>query len=377
MKKTILSLSILSATAFLAGCGEQPAPVVQPATETPAQVTPPVDDLDLSDLSDLAGTTVHLFNWGLFLDPDLITQFQQETGINVIQSFYSSNEELHAVFTAGAQTFDLMIPSDYMVYRLIHENHLQPINMDNIPNIVHIAPYLMAHNFDPTNTYSVPYKWGTLGIAYNTTMVNHEVTSWDSLFKPEYADQILMYYSERDSFTVAFSRLGVSINTTDPLYIEQARDMLIAQRPLVQAYVTDQVINMMISGDAAMALVYSGDATWISYYNPDVRYVIPEEGSNIWINSLVIPANANNSAGAEAFINFLLRPDVAVANTNWVGYTTANLTARQSGDINPGFTSLDSFDVQYEDFARLESFIDLGPDRELITNAFIEVLASN
>lgn len=365
MKKSILT--ILSATAFLTACennGDATAIVDLPFEQGP-------------DISHLAGTTVHLFNWGLFLDEELMHQFEEETGIRVTQSFYSSNEELHTVFTAGTQTIDLMIPSDYMIYRLIHENQLRPINMNNITNLVHIAPYLLGHDFDPSNTYSVPYKWGTLGIAYNTTMVNHNVTSWDSLFNPDYAGQILMYYSERDAFTVAFSRLGVSLNTTNQHYIDLARDMLLSQRPLVQAYVTDQVISMMASGEAAMALVYSGDATWISYINPDVRYVIPEEGSNIWINSLVIPANASNPEGAEAFINFLLRPGVAVQNTNYVGYTTANLTAIESGLINPGFTSLESFAVQYDDFERLESFIDLGPERERITNAFIEVLAPN
>lgn len=365
MNKALLSIAVLSATVLLTGCAST-------APEAPAATTTEAGRLD-----HLRGTTVDLFNWGLFLEESLMQDFYNETGIRVTQSLYASNEEMYAVYTAGGRNFDMIIPSDYMVYRMIAEGLLRPLNWDNLYNSYNVAPYLMGHDFDPTNTFSVPYKWGTVGIAYNTSMVAAPVTSWNALFDPAYAGQILMYYSERDAFVPPLMLLGASLNTTDPAIIDQARDMLIAQRPLVQAYVTDQVIGMMISGEAAMALVYSGDATWISYYNSDVNFVIPQEGSNIWINNMVIPASANNPEGAEAFMNFLLRPDVAVINTNTVGYTTANQAAIESGNINPGFTALESFAVRYEDFARLESFIDLGAERELLTNAFIAVLAPN
>lgn len=373
MNKALLSVIALSATTLLAGCG-QTEPQIS-VTTAPVHDAP--SSSDAPSLEHLRGTTVDLFNWGLFLEDSLIQDFYDETGIRVVQSFYASNEEMYAVYTAGGRHFDMMIPSDYMVYRMIAEGLLRPLNWDNLYNSHHVGPYLMGHSFDDTNTFSVPYKWGTVGIAYNTTMVAEPITSWSSMFDPAYAGQILMYYSERDAFVPPLMLLGASVNTTDPATIEAARDMLIEQAPLVQAYVTDQVIGMMISGEAAMALVYSGDATWISYYNPDVNFVIPDEGSNIWINSMVIPASANNPEGAEAFMNFLLRPEVAVINTNTVGYTTANLTAIQSGNINPGFTALESFAVHYDDFARLESFIDLGAERELITQAFIEVLAAH
>ncbi|MCL1935119.1 MAG: ABC transporter substrate-binding protein [Defluviitaleaceae bacterium] len=320
---------------------------------------------------------IHLFNWGLFLEPELLDIFYEETGINVITSEYESNEAMYARFTAGTDLFDIMIPSDYMVSRLINEGLLRPINFDNIPNMEHIDTQLLNRNFDISQRYSVPYKWGTLGILYNTTMINHDVTSWDSLFNPNYAGQILMYNSERDAFAVALSRLGYSINTTNIEHINAARDMLISQLPLVQAYVTDTVMSMMVDGEAALALVYSGDASWSILSNPDLNYVIPEEGSNLWINSLVIPHNAPNPEGAEKFINFLLRPDIAARNTDWVGYTTANFTAREQGLINPELTSLASFDISPEDYNRLEVFVDLGEYRELITNAFTQVLASN
>jgi spermidine/putrescine-binding protein len=234
----------------------------------------------------------------------------------------------------------------------------------------------MGRDFDPNNIYSAPYKWGTVGILYNSSMVNHEVYSWESLFNPDYAGQILMYNSERDAFVPPLALLGASLNTTDPSYINAARDMLIDQMPLVQAYVTDIVIGMMINGDAAMALVYSGDASWTIRYNEDLRYVIPQEGSNLWINSLVIPQNAQNPRAAEAFINFLLRPDIAGQNTNWVGYTTANVAAIEGGYVMEELTRLESFNITPEDLNRLEVFVDLGDDRELITQAFTEVLAS-
>ena len=320
---------------------------------------------------------IHLFNWGLFLDPDLIEAFYEEYGINVITSYYSSNEELHARFTAGTDVFDVMVPSDYMVSRLITEELLRPLNWDNIPNISNVYNRLMGRDFDSTNRYSAPYKWGTVGLLYNTTMVNHTPYSWASLFNPDYAGQILMYNSERDAFAVALAYLGYSLNTVNPNEINAARDLLIEQMPLVQSYVTDQVIDMMISGDAAMAMVYSGDASWIIRYNPDLNFVIPVEGSNLWINSLVIPHNAPNPEGAEKFINFLLRPDIAGINTNWVGYTTANQVAIEGGYIDPVLTDLASFNITDEDYARLEVFYDLGAERELITNAFTEVLASS
>jgi len=320
---------------------------------------------------------IHLFNWGLFLDPELIEMFYEEYGIDVITSFYSSNEELHSRFTAGTDVFDIMVPSDYMVSRLIAEEQLRPINWDNIPNITNIYGRLMGREFDLTNRYSVPYKWGTVGLLYNTTMVNHQPYSWASIFNPDYAGQILMYNSERDAFAVALSYLGYSINTTNPAEINAARDLLIEQMPLVQAYVMDQVIDMMISGEAAMAMVYSGDASWIIRYNPDLNFVIPVEGSNLWINSLVIPHNAPNPEAAEKFINFLLRPNIAGINTNWVGYTTANQVAIEGGYVDPVLTALPSFNITDEDYTRLEVFYDLGSERELITNAFTEVLASN
>lgn len=325
--------------------------------------------------ADEAENELHLFNWGLFLNPDLLDTFYEEYGIRVITSYYSSNEALYTRLTAGTDQFDLLVPSDYMVYRLIAENLLQPIDMESVPNIENIYSRLLGQDFDPENTFSVPYKWGTLGILYNTTMVNHEVTSWESLFMEEYAGQILMYNSERDALGMALKKLGYSMNSTTPEEIDAARDLLIEQLPLVQAYVTDEGMTLMINGDAAMFKTYSGDAAWSIRYNPDLNYVVPSEGSNLWINSLVIPHNARNAEGAKKFINFLLRPDIAGLNTNWVGYTTANEVAIEEGYVDAFLLEIPGFVITDEEYERLEVFVDLGEDRELKTNAFTQILA--
>ena len=323
----------------------------------------------------LAGTEIHVFNWGEYINPAVLTMFEEEYGINVLYSTFQSNEAMHTMVTSGGNVYDVLFPSDYMIYRMIHEGLLRPINFDNVPNIVNIDEQFMGLDFDPQNIYSAPYKWGSVGILYNTTMVTGPIYSWASMFDPTYAGQIFMYNSERDAFAVAFKKLGVSLNTTDYEIIAQARDLLIEQRPLVLSYVTDEVMSLMIAGEGAMALVYSGDAVWSIYYNPDLNYVIPIEGSNLWVDSMVIPHNANNPEGAEAFINFMLRPDIAAMNTNFVGYTTANRVAIEDG-LAYRFAHIPGFGITPEEYARLEVFVDLGEYRDLLSTAFTTVLAS-
>lgn len=322
------------------------------------------------------GGTISVFNWGYFINPVVLDMFQEEFGIEVIYTTYESNEAMHTMVTIGGNVYDVLFPSDYMIYRMIAEGLLRPINFDNVPNIVHIYEGVMGLPFDPNNVYSAPYKWGSVGILYNTTMVEGPVYSWASMWDENYAGQIFMYNSERDAFAVAFKKLGFSLNSTDPDEINQARDLLIEQMPLVIAYVRDQVMDFMIGGEGAKALVYSGDAVFTISINPDLNFVIPIEGSNVWVDSMVIPHNANNPEGAEAFINFMLRPEIAALNTNYIGYTTANATALAEGLVYKHLIDTPGFIITEEEMERLESYIDLGEYRDLITNAFIEVLAS-
>ena len=320
--------------------------------------------------------SIHVFNWGNYMNMDAVRMFEEETGITVIYSTFDSNEMMYTNVAMGGNVYDVLFPSDYMIYRMIQEDLLRPINFDNVPNIAHIADRFRGLEFDPQSLYSAPYKWGTVGILYNTTMVNSVIDSWSAMWNPDYAGQIFMYNSERDSLAVALKLLGYSLNTTNEDEVNRARDLLIEQRPLVLAYVTDEVKDHMISGEAALALVYSGDAVFTQMQNPDLNFVIPNEGSNLWVDAMVIPHNSANPEGAEAFINFMLRPEIAAMNTNYIGYTTANQTALDAGLIDEELMSTPGFNITDEEYRRLEVFIDLGEFRDVYTRAFTTVLGS-
>ena len=265
---------------------------------------------------------VVVYNWGEYLDPEVLTLFEQETGIDVVYEEFETNEILYPKISSGAIAYDVICPSDYMIQRMIENNLLAEINFDNIPNVKNIGKDYMeqSRQFDPENKYSVPYCWGTVGILYNKTMVDEPITSWSVLWDEKYKDNILMQDSVRDAFGVTLKYLGYSLNSTD---------LLIKQKPLVQAYVIDQVRDKMIGNEAAIGVIYSGEAIYTQMENPDLEYVIPEEGSNIWIDSWVIPKNAENKENAEKFINFLCTPEIALMNFEYITYSTPNSEARK------------------------------------------------
>ena len=274
---------------------------------------------------------VVVYNWGEYLDPEVLTLFEQETGIDVVYEEFETNEILYPKISSGAIAYDVICPSDYMIRRMIENNLLAEINFDNIPNVKNIGKDYMeqSRQFDPENKYSVPYCWGTVGILYNKTMVDEPITSWSVLWDEKYKDNILMQDSVRDAFGVTLKYLGYSLNSTDLDELTEARDLLIKQKPLVQAYVIDQVRDKMIGNEAAIGVIYSGEAIYTQMENPDLEYVIPEEGSNIWIDSWVIPKNAENKENAEKFINFLCRPEIALMNFEYITYSTPNSEARK------------------------------------------------
>lgn len=230
-----------------------------------------------------------------------------------------------------AIAYDVVCPSDYMIQRMRENDLLAEINWDNVPNIKNIDPTYMeqSQSFDPENKYSVPYCVGTVGILYNKTMVKEQVDSWNILWDEKYKDSILMQDSVRDAFAVALKRRGYSLNSLVVDELIQATDDLIAQKPLVQAYVVDQVRDKMIGNEAALGVIYSGEALYTQRENPDLEYVIPKEGTNVWIDSWVIPSNAQNKENAEKFINFLCRPDIALMNFEYITYATPNKAARE------------------------------------------------
>ncbi|MDE7432532.1 MAG: extracellular solute-binding protein, partial [Lachnospiraceae bacterium] len=274
---------------------------------------------------------IYVYNWGEYIDPEVLDIFERETGITVNYEEFETNEEMYTIIAKGARAYDVICPSDYMVQKMIENNLLAKINYENIPNIKNIGAQYMesARGFDKENEYCVPYCFGTVGIMYNKKMVDEPIDSWAVLFDPKYKNQILMQNSVRDAYCVALSYLGYSINTLNEAQLKEATDLLVKQKPLVQAYVVDQVRDKMIKNAAAIGVIYSGEAIYMQKENKDLEYVIPKEGSNVWIDGWVIPKNCKNKEGAEAFINFLCRPDIALMNFDYITYSTPNEAARE------------------------------------------------
>ena len=267
---------------------------------------------------------INVFNCGDYIDEELITKFEEETGYKVEYSTYDTNEIMYSKIKSGSNKYDLVFPSDYMIEKMINEGMAEKINFDNIPNYKYIDEKFKNLSYDPNNEYSVPYMWGTIGIIYNPEVVKEEVKSWDILWDKKYDKEIIMFNSVRDTMAIALSKLGYSMNSTNPEEIKQAADILIEQKPIVKAWFVDQVKDAMINDEAALATVWSGDANYIISENPKLEYVVPEEGSNKWFDAMVIPKDAPNKEGAEAFINFLTDPENSLQNVDYIQYYTPN-----------------------------------------------------
>lgn len=308
-----------------------------------------------------------VYNWGEYMDPEIITLFEEETGIDVIYEEFETNEILYPKISSGAIAYDVVCPSDYMIQRMIENDLLSEIDFDKIPNIKNIGTQYMeqSREFDPENKYSVPYCWGTVGILYNKTMVDEPIDSWSVLWDEKYKDSILMQDSVRDAFAVALKYLGYSLNSTDLDELNEAKELLIHQKPLVQAYVVDQVRDKMIGNEAAIGVIYSGEAIYTQKENPDLEYVIPKEGTNIWIDSWVIPKNAENKENAEKFLNFLCRPDIALKNFEYITYSTPNVAARELIEDENIRNSQIAF-PDLSQYSNLETFRYLGPEADKI-----------
>ena len=269
--------------------------------------------------------SLNIYNWGEYMDPEIIEQFEEETGIQVTYDEYETNEIMYPIIAKGAADYDLVCPSDYMIERMNKEGLLEEINWSNIPNSKYIDQeyWDFAKTYDEGNDYSVPYLWGTVGILYNKTMVDEPIDSWSVLWDTKYQDNILMQKSVRDSFGVALKYLGYSLNSTEVSQVEEAKQLLLKQKRsgVVQAYVIDEVRDKMIAGEAAMGVIYSGEALVCQEENPDLEYVIPKEGSNLWMDSWVIPKGAKNKANAEKFLDFLCRPENMKKNFDYITYS--------------------------------------------------------
>ena len=325
MKKRVFAISmagLTAASALLSGCG--------------VSGNAGASGTDSAASGSADGGELYVYNWGEYIDEDVISQFEDETGITVVYDLFETNEEMYAVIEAGAVNYDVVCPSDYMIQKMRENDLLAELNFDNIPNIAQIDPaYMeMSKAFDPENKYSVPYCWGTVGILYNTRLLDElgvpAPTKWADLWDERLSGEILMQDSVRDAFMVALKKDGYSMNSESKDELEQAKQELIDQKPLVQAYVIDQVRDKMIGGEAAVGVIYSGEMLYIQDevaslgLDYDLEYVIPEEGTNLWLDSWVIPKNAKNKENAEKWIDFMCRPEIAKANFEYITYPTPN-----------------------------------------------------
>ena len=320
--------------------------------------------------SNASNGEVYVYNWGEYIDPEVIESFEKEYNIKVIYDEFETNEMMYPKVEAGAVNYDVVCPSDYMIKKMIDNDLLAELNWDNIPNSKNIgAQYFeTSKEFDPENKYSVPYCWGTVGILYNKTMVDEPITSWAQLWDPKYKNNILMQNSVRDAFMVALKLNGYSMNTLNEEELQIAKESLLEQKPLVQAYVVDQVRDKMIGNEAAIGVIYSGEAIYTQRENPDLVYVIPEEGTNVWIDSWVILKNAKNKENAEKFIDYMCRPDIALKNFEYITYSTPNEAARELIEDE----DIKNSEIAFPDLTKynnLETYVYLGEEGDELYNS--------
>ncbi|HEX2944720.1 MAG TPA: ABC transporter substrate-binding protein [Clostridia bacterium] len=269
--------------------------------------------------------TINVFNWGEYIGETTIADFEKTyPNIKVNYENFTTNEDMYVKIKTGGSAYDVAIPSDYMIKRMLDEGLLNKIDMSGIPNYKYIDGRFKSLSYDPGNEYSVPYMWGTVGILYNKTMVSDPTDTWKILWNEKYKKQIIMPDSERDSIGVTLKMLGYSMNTKNIAELEEARKALIQQKPLVQAYVVDEVRDIMIGESAALAVVWSGDAYYCMSENENLAYSIPKEGTNYWFDSMVIPTTSKHKKEAEIFINFMCDPKIAFNNADYIGYATPN-----------------------------------------------------
>lgn len=277
-----------------------------------------------------SGTVVlNVFNWGDYIDETVLEDFEKKHNIKVNYETFATNEDMYVKIKSGGNNYDVAIPSDYMIEKMIREDMLHKIDLQNLPNFKYIDQSFKELEYDPRNEYSIPYMWGTVGILYNTALIKEPIDSWTVLWDKNYSKEILMLDSQRDSIGVALKMLGYSLNTRDITELEAAKTALIAQKPIVLAYVGDNVKDKMIAGEAAFAVVWSGDAIFMIEENPELAYVVPREGSNLWFDGMVIPKTSQHKKEAELFINFMCETETAFKNADYIGYSTPHTEAKK------------------------------------------------
>lgn len=277
--------------------------------------------LSLTACGGSSSEVVNVYNWGEYIDADLLKQFEDETGIRVVYTTFETNEGLYS--RMKTESYDVVIPSDYMIARMIEEGMLQPINFDNIPNYALIDSKYTGLEFDPEQAYSVPYTWGAVGIVYNAREVDAaDLGSWDILWNEKYAGQTAMFDNSRDALGVALKLLGYSQNTTNKDELRAAADKIMEGKDNFQGFWMDQILEKLPNEEILIAPYYNGDAVTMMEDNPDLSFYIPREGTNVFVDAMCIPSNAKNVENAEKFINFMCSTEAAAANAEYIGYSS-------------------------------------------------------
>lgn len=316
---------------------------------------------------------INVYNWGEYLSDgedglmDINAEFTKLTGIKVNYLNYETNEAMYAKIKSGANSYDVIFPSDYMVSRLIDEGLVQEINFDNIPNMKYIDESFLNPVYDPEQKYSVPYAWGRVGIIYNKKMVGYEVDSWDVLWDENLKGKILMFKNSRDAFGVALMKLGYDINTENKEQLDEAAELLKEQKPLVQAYVMDQIFDKMQNNEAAAAVYYVGDYYIMSEVNEDLALFVPDV-TNMFMDAVCIPADSQNKEAAEMYINFLNEPQVAADNMEYILYSTPNTAAKEL--LEDDMKNNEDLYPSAEDLSNEEEYVNLSEE----TNLYLDQL---
>lgn len=325
-KKILSALLTLTLPLFcFCSCG-----TVEEAEEETEILTLSVEDIEYYQKFKNSGISINVYNWGEYISDgsdgtiNVNSEFTKLTGITVNYSTYATNEELYAKLKGGGSNYDIIIPSDYMISRMIKEDMLLPLDIENVPNFKYIMDKFTDPEYDRNCNYSVPYTWGTVGIIYDDTVVEEEEIDWDILWNEDYTDRILMFDNPRDAFAIAEIILGYSLNTEDPQELKAVGDKLKDQKSVIQSYVMDEIFDKMGAGEAIIAPYYAGDAVTLMDEYESLSFVIPESGTNLFIDAMCVPKSSKNKEAAEMYINFMCEPDIAYSTTTYIGYSTPN-----------------------------------------------------
>lgn len=316
---------------------------------------------------------INFYNWGDYIDPELLAEFEEETGYRVIYETFDSNEAMVAKIRQGGTAYDITIPSEYMIETMLAEDMLLPLNYELLPNVEYLDERFLDLDFDKGNQYSVPYFWGTLGIVYNTKQYEEEeVSTWDALWDPKFLNNILIYDGAREVMGIGLQSLGYSLNETDDTALELATVKLKRLMPNIRAIVSDEIKLYLQKNESGVGITFSGEAATALDGNEDLAYIVPKEGSNIWFDNIVIPKTAKNIEGAHALINFLLRPDIAARNAEYIGYATPNKGAYEL--LPEEVLEDEAFYPTDEMISKLEVYKGLSKEKRVQYNdAFLEV----